>query len=60
LPCPPLGDLPNPGIELRSILQVDSLPSEPPGKPVNPGYSSTMPGLGGTSEMLAASIAERY
>ena len=26
-------DLPNPGIELRSpALQVDSLPSEPPGK----------------------------
>ena len=29
------GDLPNPGIEIRSpALQVDSLPSEPPGKPV--------------------------
>ena len=34
LPCPPLGDLPNPGIEPRSpTLQADSLPSEPPGKP---------------------------
>ena len=33
LPCPPPGDLPNPGIEHRSPpLQVDSLPSEPPGK----------------------------
>ena len=33
LPCPPLGDLLNPGIEPRSSeLQVDSLPSEPPGK----------------------------
>ena len=33
LPCPPPGDLPNPGIKLRfSTLQVDSLPSEPPGK----------------------------
>ena len=33
LPCPPPGDLPNPGIEHRSpTLQVDSLPSEPPGK----------------------------
>ena len=32
LPCPPPGDLPNPGIEPRSpALQVDSLPSEPPG-----------------------------
>ena len=34
LSCPPPGDLPNPGIEPRSpALQVDSLPSEPPGKP---------------------------
>ena len=31
--CLPPGDLPNPGIEPRShTLQVDSLPSEPPGK----------------------------
>ena len=28
------GDLPKPGMELRSpALQADSLPSEPPGKP---------------------------
>ena len=34
LPCPPLGDFPNPGIEPRSpALQSDSLPSEPLGKP---------------------------
>ena len=34
LPCPPQGGLPNPGIELRSpALQMDSLLSEPPGKP---------------------------
>ena len=33
LPFPSPGDLPNPGIEPRSpALQVDSLPSEPPGK----------------------------
>ena len=33
LPCPPPGDLPNPGIEPRvPTLQVDSLSSEPPGK----------------------------
>ena len=33
LPCPPPGDLPNPGIEPGSpALRVDSLPSEPPGK----------------------------
>ena len=34
LPCPPPGNLPNPGIEPRSpTLQADSLPSEPPGRP---------------------------
>ena len=33
-PCPPPGDLSNPGIKPRSpALQVDSLPTEPPGKP---------------------------
>ena len=33
LPCPFPGDLPDPGMEPRSpALQVDSLPSEPPGK----------------------------
>ena len=33
LPCPPSGDCPNPGIKPRSpTLQVDSLPSELPGK----------------------------
>ena len=31
LPCPPPGDLPDPGIKPRSpALQVDSLQSEPP------------------------------
>ena len=35
LPCPPPGDLPNPGIKPRSpALQSNSLPSEPPGKPM--------------------------
>ena len=34
MPCPPPGDLPNPGTEPRSpALQADYLPSEPPGKP---------------------------
>ena len=38
MPCPPLEDLPNPGIEPRSpTLQADSSPSEPPGKPQNTG-----------------------
>ena len=36
LPCPPPGDLPNPGIKPRSLaLLTDSLLSEPPGKPWN-------------------------
>ena len=35
--CPPPGDLPDPGIEPGSpALQVDSLPSETPGKPKPP------------------------
>ena len=38
---PPLGDLPNPGIEPRCpTMQADSLPSEPPGKPMNTGLGS--------------------
>ena len=34
LSFPSPGDLPDPGIKLRSTLQVDSLPSKPPGKPI--------------------------
>ena len=38
LPCPPPGDLPNPGIEPVSpaslALQMDCLLTEPPGKPI--------------------------
>ena len=38
LPFPSPGDLPDPGIELRSpALQADSLLSEPLGKPLNYG-----------------------
>ena len=35
LPSPPPGDLPDPGIEpaSSSALQVEPLPTEPPGKP---------------------------
>ena len=34
LPCPPPGDLPDPGIEpVSPALQADSLPAEPPRKP---------------------------
>ena len=36
LPCPPLGDLPNPAIKPSSpALQADSSPAEPLGKPMN-------------------------
>ena len=38
LPFPPVGDLPDPGIEpassAPSALQADSLPAEPSGKPI--------------------------
>ena len=36
LPCPPPGDLPNPGIELglNPTWHADSLPAELPGKPL--------------------------
>ena len=38
MPCPPPEDLPNPEIEPRSpALQVNSLQSEPLGKPKNMG-----------------------
>ena len=47
LPFPSPGELPNPGIEPRSpALQVDSLLSEPPGKP---------PVSGGEGNNLASS-----
>ena len=47
LPCPPPEDLPNPGIEPRSLaLQADSLLSELQGKPKNTrvGILSLSPG----------------
>ena len=38
LPCPPPGDLPDLGTEpiclVSPALQADSLPTEPPGKPI--------------------------
>ena len=41
LPCPPPGDLPDPGIKARFPgLQADSLLSEPPGKPKDSGVNS--------------------
>ena len=53
LPCPPPGDLPNPGIEPRSpTLQVDSLPAEPQEKPKNTGVGrlSLLQGIFQTQE----------
>ena len=53
LPCSSPGDLPNPGIKPRSpVLQVDSLPSEPPGKPKNTrvGSQSFLQGIFLTQE----------
>ena len=41
LPCPPLGDLPDPGIKPRSpALQADALSAESPGKARNTGVGS--------------------
>ena len=41
MPCPPPGDLPDPGIEhISPMLQVDFLPSEPPEKPKKTGVGS--------------------
>ena len=38
LPRPPAGDLPDPGIEPRSLTsKVDFLPSEPPGEAMEEG-----------------------
>ena len=40
LPCPPPGDLPDPGIKPRSPpLQMDSLTAEPPGKSLDLGLT---------------------
>ena len=53
-PCPPPGHLPNLGIKPRSpTLQVDSLPSEPPGKLMNSqvGSQSLLQGIFPTQEL---------
>ena len=53
LPCPPPRNLPKSGIEPTSAtLQVDSLPSEPPGKPKNTeaGTLSILQGIFQTQE----------
>ena len=48
LPFPSPGDLPDPGTEPgSSALQADSLPTEPPGKPVTDAttFKRNVPGL---------------
>ena len=46
-PCPPPGDLPDPGIEPGSLaLQADSLPSEPQGSPKGSEFNSNITGGG--------------
>ena len=55
----PPGDLPNPGIESRSpTLWVNSLLSEPPGKPKNTGVGSLslLQGIFLTQEFLPAEL----
>ena len=44
-PFPPPGNLPNPGVEPRSLaLQADSLPAEPPGKLLSGPHFETLSG----------------
>ena len=63
LPFPSPGDLPDSGIEPRSpALQADSLPSEPPGKPLTwyrPIQMSTAQVLS-VGQQLATSNSEDY
>ena len=55
IPSP--GDLPNPGIKLRSpALQADSLPSEPSGKPKNTGAGT---GAGSLSLLQGIFLEDR-
>ena len=62
MPFPPPGDLPNPGIKPRSpTLQVDSLPSEPPGKAHGVGKSQTqLSNLTAKTWMGASFLTEEF
>ena len=63
LPCPPLGDLPNPGIKPRSpALQADSLPTEPPGMPKNTGVDcqALLQGIKRNSYYFVASLVAQW
>ena len=55
LPCPPPGDLPDPGIEPRSpASQEDSLPSEPSGTNHVPSLTLDFSANVGTPKALVA------
>ena len=55
VPCPPPGDLPNPGTKHRSLAQqADSLPSEPPGKAISMDWPSHL-----TRNVTACSLSGR-
>ena len=62
--CPPPGNLPNPGIEpMFPTVQVDSLPSEPPGKAKKTGVGSLsfLQGIFSTQESAGDScLAEGF
>ena len=59
LPFPFPGDLPNPRIELGSpALQADSLPSQPPGKPINARSRTQIPGSLAPEAVLKHPIAK--
>ena len=59
LPFPFPGDLPNPKIELGSpALQADSLPSQPPGKPINARSRTQIPGSLAPEAVLKHPIAK--
>ena len=46
LPFPSSDDLPNPGVKPGSpALQMDSSPSEPPGKPISHDHKTNIPNI---------------
>ena len=59
MPCPPLGDFPNSGFEPRSpTLQVESLQTEPPGKPAGVVRSKRKSEVGVDTYTQAAAAAK--
>ncbi|CAI9170177.1 unnamed protein product [Rangifer tarandus platyrhynchus] len=61
LPCPLPGDLPNPVIEPVTLaLQADSLPSEPPGKPLGGVGDPNVQSIAGPNLPFQDPINERH